>query len=116
MAMPAERNPPKNRMRKSLFVASSANAILKRPPQIAARAIHIMMSCENFISVLLESSITLPGFRTIIGCSAGVELVKIAPEAFESIDWARIPLGEGPFLRGAFRRGAGISIVVTSVA
>ena len=69
MAIPADKNPPTNKIKKSSFVASSANAIWNKPPHIAAKAIHIIISCENFISERFASEIDSPGARTIIGIS-----------------------------------------------
>jgi len=81
MAIPADKNPPRNKTRKSLVVASSAKAMLYNPPHIAARAMHIMISCENFIRTRFASSIGIPGVRTTIGCSTGFESVNIVPVA-----------------------------------
>ena len=100
-------------IKKSLFVAPSANAILNKPPQIAAKAIPIMMSCENFISARLDGSIKTPGGLTSIGCSIGAVSVKIEPVGAGILAFANNPWVVGWALRGAERLGAAIIIKST---
>ena len=87
--------------------------MLNKPPQIAAKAMHIMMSCENFISERFESEIKSPGARTTIGSSVGAESVKIASVGTGMLDCANKPWFDTFILRGAERLGAAITIKST---
>ena len=44
---------------------------------MAAKAMHIMISCENFIIARLELEMGSPGARITMGCSVGFESVKM---------------------------------------
>jgi len=80
---------------------------------MAAKAIHIMMSCENFIIERFVLEIKSPGARTTIGCTVGVESVKIAPVGTGRFDFANKPWFDTFILRGAERLGAAITIMRT---